>query len=126
MAHAGRYWHAVGKLGRQGDVDARTGELCALKAREYTQALGGRPVMDGRWLAFAAVATLAAASSASSKGSLGRPRFGKRLDLTTDRPLPLKEARKLKRWWEGHGWSVELFKKPRGLFGVVATKVEFK
>lgn len=84
--------------------------------------------MDGRWLTFAAVAALAAASTthqgSPAKANPRSQEFGKRLDLTTDRPLKLADARKLKRWWESHGWSVELFKKPRGLFGVVATKVK--
>jgi len=50
--------------------------------------------------------------------------FGKTLDLTGDRPLPLSEARKLKRHWEGMGWSADLKNLGDGkLFGVSATKV---
>jgi hypothetical protein len=44
-----------------------------------------------------------------------------RLDLTGDRPLTLREARKLRAWWQGF-WSVELIRVARNRFNVIATK----
>lgn len=45
----------------------------------------------------------------------------RRLDLTGDRPLPLREARKLKRWWESGDWSVDMSKASPGRFYVTAS-----
>lgn len=44
-----------------------------------------------------------------------------RLDLTGDRPLPLREARKLKRWWESGDWSVDMSKAGSNRFYVTAS-----
>lgn len=45
----------------------------------------------------------------------------RRLDLTGDRPLTLREARKLRAWWQGL-WSVDLIKVRHNRFRVIASK----
>ena len=48
----------------------------------------------------------------------------RRLDLTGDRPLTFREARKLKRWWHRNLWSANLIKVSRNRFAVIALKEE--
>lgn len=44
-----------------------------------------------------------------------------RLNLTGDRPLTLRQARKLARWWQNNGWSANLRRVGR-FFEVTASK----
>jgi len=46
----------------------------------------------------------------------------KTLDLTGDRPLTYREARKLKHWWEGGIWSCDMIRVRRNRFRVIASR----
>lgn len=47
----------------------------------------------------------------------------RRLDLTGDRPLPLREARALARWWQGYTlYDVVITRAGHRFYHVVATR----